>query len=94
MNHTPGPWKVRDDSRIVPPLNATQLPICKMGSLRNKQEQEANARLIAAAPDMLATIKDLAGRLQLGIDVGLIGDEAAKAVDAAIALIVKIEETQ
>lgn len=57
MKHTPGPWRIEDETRIMPPLNATQLPICKMGSLQHPQSMEANARLIAAAPELLAVCK-------------------------------------
>ena len=53
MKHTPGPWRIEDGARIMPPHNATQLPIAKMGQLQHESQIEANARLIAAAPELL-----------------------------------------
>lgn len=50
MQHTPGPWKV--NYRRVTPVNGRQDgndDICHVYG-----DQDANARLIAAAPDLLA----------------------------------------
>ena len=60
MQHTPGPWKVE------PPLSALNeygyevirdgVGICELG---RTEQDGANARLIAAAPDLLAMCKEL-----------------------------------
>ena len=57
--HTPGPWKVNDKTLS----GAYQISDNKSGSLRictvtNAPNDEANARLIAAAPDMLNAMKE------------------------------------
>ena len=62
--HTPGPWSIEPkpysqfyiqitggDLKAIASLHA--------GALRNKPYQHANARLIAAAPDLLAVVKEL-----------------------------------
>lgn len=55
--HTPGPWRVDPKAalRIVAAGNDTVASAGCQSSLRN--EWEANAHLIAAAPDLLAALK-------------------------------------
>jgi hypothetical protein len=54
---TPGSWYVDEvnevQTLIMPPQNHTQFPIARMGTLLDAKTQAANARLIAAAPDLL-----------------------------------------
>jgi hypothetical protein len=58
--HTPGPWGCVDtsnhahDYRLTRP-NGSRLPVSAEGN--DHSEQRANARLIAAAPSMLADLK-------------------------------------
>lgn len=51
MSHTKGPWKWEDgyivDSQQVP------YPVASVNAMGSIAESEANARLIAAAPEML-----------------------------------------
>lgn len=63
MKHTPGPWTLMDDTtfstlgdkRII---GANRIsPAIVFGGLG--AETDANARLIAASPELLATLKDL-----------------------------------
>lgn len=55
--HTPGPWEVS--------TNGTDWDVCApdggdmLVDLRGCENAEANARLIAAAPDLLAALRDL-----------------------------------
>ena len=56
QGYTPGPWSVaginaRGDGRIIV---AGDYGICSAWDLNGQPENEANARLIAAAPDLLA----------------------------------------
>lgn len=59
--HTPGPWVDRKPdsvggSRIYADCKGGVL-IATLGYMRDKNESEANARLIAAAPDLLSALK-------------------------------------
>ena len=88
MAHTPGPWKVsyyaatREPAHRwtvggyewVEPYGAT---VCEMSG--NPERAEANAHLIAAAPDLLAALRVLAARTETRIDYCFC--ETAKAID-------------
>lgn len=62
--HTPGPWRVVEydnGAYILPPGDlpcVTAVAIKGVG--RNYDEAEANARLIVAAPDLLAVLERIA----------------------------------
>ena len=66
--HTPGPWHVgigNGDGSIFPEVGRTRLedggttlyPIAQVNRGWNAVEDDANARLIAAAPDLLAALR-------------------------------------
>lgn len=69
--HTPGPWEVLDGRRVgvtLPSLPAEGGGFCThcvalTHSDRGEIDAEANARLIAAAPDMLAALQMLSEAL-------------------------------
>jgi hypothetical protein len=65
--HTPGPWYYRPDGIVVEGQNAQgyNYAIAKCGEsyLMTDDEARANARLIAAAPDLLAALTALENRL-------------------------------
>lgn len=57
--YTPGPWHVAerdDDGDVLYTVEADNLPVAY---IYRKAEREANARLIAAAPEMLEALKEL-----------------------------------
>lgn len=57
--HTPGPWVAVD----LPTAIAIKSHISNVANIQRGQmrdQQQANARLIAAAPDLLGALKDLA----------------------------------
>jgi hypothetical protein len=62
--HTPGPWGCVDtsnhahDYRLTKP-NGAPLPLSIVAN--DHSEQRANARLIAAAPDLLAALQTIMG---------------------------------
>jgi len=59
MPHTPGPWDLvqhnEKDSRVG---RKTLLAIVYSEAYRDRENQEANARLIAAAPDLLEACRE------------------------------------
>lgn len=56
--HTPGPWKVSDTIALQIESAVTKREICDWYvNERTEQEDLANARLIAAAPEMLEALK-------------------------------------
>lgn len=63
--HSPAPWKIRDNQLTVEGSDGRA--VCQFnwmlrrraGDKRDYSTQEANARLIAAAPDLLVQLKDL-----------------------------------
>jgi hypothetical protein len=60
MKHTPGPWEVFDESYIRegnPSKGTGRLSIAS--STGYQEARIANARLIAAAPELLAVLKEL-----------------------------------
>ena len=68
--HTPGPWKARkgfhaDTIEIFHPNKSVKPPfypceIATIASDRDTAKAKANARLIAAAPDLLQALHDIA----------------------------------
>lgn len=69
MKHTPGPWVYRPetDSRLKGYIRAKsngiggKIAVCRVNYTGNSMEEvEANARLIASAPDMLRALERIA----------------------------------
>lgn len=81
--HTPGPWKV--SGHMVRTECETSWPVasCCYGTAA---QSDANARLIAAAPELLAAcdamLNAIADNTDIGFDVDL--NEAMRAARAAI----------
>jgi hypothetical protein len=94
--HTPGPWQVnltRVDHAIVrwhiaSEKHGSAFPICEhvIESEPTGAEQLANARLIAAAPDLLARLIECEEQLR-GVTGALPGSDSAEVCDAARAAI-------
>ena len=62
--HTPGPWSMAEEDHIRAPYpnHAPGISIARMtcfGAHHVHLAKEANARLISAAPDLLAALEDL-----------------------------------
>ena len=69
--HTPGPWK---EKRKLAIYSADDEPICAVFPAETEERSKADARLIAAAPDLLEALKnarewldELAGLVQSGM---------------------------
>lgn len=91
--HTPGPWAVdpRRPQRVVEMLPEGRGPwrtIANVGETwtgPNTDEAEANAALIAAAPEMLELLKEILGRPCYGLLAGYphLQDRAMVAINKA-----------
>lgn len=60
--HSPGPWWIDDDGFIASGSGDTYLTIAEphcMDSEGRESEIQANAQLIAAAPELLAALKEM-----------------------------------
>lgn len=71
QTHTPGPWKIEEGKSIQAQFEGEDVQLCLVNTTRWSQpdngknlrlavQSEANARLIAAAPDLLAVCKAVA----------------------------------
>lgn len=72
---TPGPWKVDPKySRDIQAPDGLDVATCCLSILNRKvtteEESIANARLIAASPDMYEALKDLLDMLETEISAG------------------------
>lgn len=72
--HTPGPWAVNPIKAQVDAFaTGDPVAVCQMlwpTEERTEAETEANGRLVAAAPDMLAALKRSAAILQMAASDG------------------------
>ncbi len=66
--HTPGPWAANDDGLILE--QKSNLGITRVVGIRSGLEHEANARLIAAAPELLAALVTILAK-EKGWDNGM-----------------------
>lgn len=95
--HTPGPWKIdpKTSTRIV---GAGDRGIASAGGYFNNQdsaavyaENEANARLISAAPDLLAAARALFDAPHYDHFATRLNDAEMAALDALRAAVAKAE---
>ena len=87
--HTPGPWWRDDDGFIASGSDKTYITVASPNCSEDIDidEREANARLIAAAPELLAHLK----MLVLGISEGMDIPKDGAAITAAREAIAKAE---
>lgn len=87
MTHTPGPWTFRAQGEANEYCLMTADGRWLLAFLHNGEEwtakQVANARLIAAAPDLLAALKDMETARHNGFDLpwGTVSQAIKKAED-------------
>ena len=89
--HTSGPWTINPIS--VTTVNGAGIVVAACGQHSNNRrdlvemhnELCANARLIAAAPDMLAALHKCVAQLEM--ITGMVHDERAALIDARAALV-------
>lgn len=71
--HTPGPWRIRYGKRfeydyLLKAGKDTPIAYWSNFKIRTKKESKANARLIAAAPELLEALQSLVNQfLQRGV---------------------------
>ena len=83
--HTPGPWLVFGRGLISVITKADKSIVAEVVTHNDRPETKANARLIAAAPDMLAALQFLQREYMSPSSDVLLTDEAKDRIDAAIA---------
>lgn len=98
--HTPGPWTAlgRDgyNSIIIRAEHASHWPalVPEFNEIARDPEQEANARLIAAAPDLIDALRDIVARIDC-YDAGRCPPSLAERCrEIALAAIAKAEGKQ
>ena len=71
--YTPGPWFVEDNDRAISSNAATDIALVNMANIRygwdgpdflTASHRAANARLIAAAPELLEQLQDVLARIE------------------------------
>ena len=58
--HTPGPWTVSNGTDVFPDIDVdgvAQIADCSLSNAIDFEEEKANARLIASAPELLLALK-------------------------------------
>lgn len=92
--YTPGPWSFSETSghgtRLI--YGADRYLVADAGRIpkRSDEEATANARLISAAPDLLAALDDLAELVETNMVTGeVVSDAWAEALSTAVAAINK-----
>ncbi len=91
MTHTPGPWSTRENGGWQKMIMAGKHIITYSTGENQKEEVEANARLIAAAPDMLEALDGLVG---IGIMNPTGSPTLDKLIDQAEAAIARAKGTE
>ena len=88
--HTPGPWAYHNTPTPFIYVNAGGLPICQIYTStahgQSMGEQFANARLIAAAPELLEALQKMLPELR---GLSIVSDTAAEMLREAEAAIAK-----
>ncbi len=95
MEHTKGPWKILEvnlgnqgghKKYITGEIAGVPVDICQMvfTSVITKEEREANARLIASAPELLEALKYMILTWKGLAKKGTIGERAIKMSNEAI----------
>jgi hypothetical protein len=102
MSHTPGPWKWHwglghnleaDCGVFHEPIEGQAYSVCRCPRYQSQLQWEADARLMAAAPELLAACKGLLPFVEFLDDAGPRGEEwqseelkeAIAATNAAVA---------
>jgi hypothetical protein len=83
MKHTPGPWVAQPGDNFI--TDAREIVIAQMHRHHPDEQVDANARLIAAAPELLAALVELLPHAARVIQGTTEGQPLLDAARAAIA---------
>jgi hypothetical protein len=87
QNHTPGPWKT--NCLHIERQNGQSIAATVHDSWQTEEEELANARLIAAAPELLEALQQCVGLLSVAVmadgATSLYGSPVTQKARAAIA---------
>jgi hypothetical protein len=83
--HTPGPWMAHAKTKDL--VISRNGPIAEMAGVRGGEEHDANASLIASAPELLACLEHMTQLMFEDNDP----ESQSNIVDAAKALIAKVK---
>jgi hypothetical protein len=80
MTYTKRPWRIGDAGNTVfgPPCG---LPPQRIADLSNTKDRHANARLIAAAPELLAALQEIVSDWDRGAAMDFLEADISKAHD-------------
>lgn len=78
IDHTPGPWEVRETRQFIKVISKDGITICSDEDFPAPLDK-ADAHLIAAAPDMLAALKQVRTRALPPEITDMVYDAIAKA---------------
>lgn len=95
LHHTPGPWDFDFPYIVAPDPSGTHpdLYIAEVarededGRVPPEDEQEANARLLAAAPELFAALAELVGEIDLATPSGRRAELVARAREVIAAVL-------
>ena len=87
LKHTPGPWRIveRDDHTEIWDTTELESTVCELPYINGPER--ANARLIAAAPEMLAALRGIERTAMAANGHGVICQLVLKEARAAIAAV-------
>lgn len=84
--HTPGPWQIMVRDSVGDNIFTESKPYRRIANTYGDADEfQANARLIAAAPELLAALEELTDRVDTVLHAGYVGLNRITAARAAIA---------
>jgi hypothetical protein len=93
--HTPGPWKVTEEyegSFFIEPEGEPNTVVCSRSEWNHRAaESRANARLIAASPDLHAELQNMVDCIEVALERGMITYPMSAALATARAALAKAE---
>jgi hypothetical protein len=92
--HTPGPWEVDSNAQgelLVMSRDGAAIAVVPVGAYGRSERSQPNARLIAAAPELLEALRHVMQALDLVTPGRAADSPAARSLRVATAAIAKAE---